>query len=240
MWDASAIAASHRPEQDIFAVAASPEASPDAPQPSTYNNEDDASPHHGDVSFADVDGHNDAYTGFNSNSTPRDAGDQQGVTGAGASAEVCDEKDDDADDVPIPSYPLDVAAHGMPHADSQLASTLPHAGGDLGSQRRRRGPKRDRHTRGIQGAHVTEAKVSLLTDLLLEMHTADDIQFIDVYNEATHQYLAGNWLEAKATYEMAQKLRPTDGPCGVMLDYMKEHDFVAPEDWRGFRRLQKK
>ena len=31
-----------------------------------------------------------------------------------------------------------------------------------------------------------------------------------------------------------------DGPSCTLLDFMKEHDFKAPEDWQGYRQLSEK
>lgn len=58
--------------------------------------------------------------------------------------------------------------------------------------------------------------------------------FHDVYESGLALYLAGDWPAARAKMDECHQLYPEDVPTTVILDVMKEHNFVAPDDWPGW------
>jgi hypothetical protein len=58
--------------------------------------------------------------------------------------------------------------------------------------------------------------------------------FHDVHAAGLDLYLQGDWPGAREKMMEAKALYPEDVPTQVILDVMKEHEFVAPEDWPGW------
>jgi len=58
--------------------------------------------------------------------------------------------------------------------------------------------------------------------------------FYDLYEDALNAYLDGDWSVAKERMEQAQQLYPEDRATQVILDIMKKHDYVAPDQWAGW------
>lgn len=58
--------------------------------------------------------------------------------------------------------------------------------------------------------------------------------FYDIYDAGLESYLTGDWSTARTKMEECLKLYPEDVPTTVILDVMKEHQFVAPPDWQGW------
>lgn len=50
-------------------------------------------------------------------------------------------------------------------------------------------------------------------------------------------YLNGNWEKAKLFLDKSILLVDDDGPCMIIYNFMKEHGFKAPENWKGYRCL---
>lgn len=70
--------------------------------------------------------------------------------------------------------------------------------------------------------------------------------FYEKHKSATNLYLAGDWQGARILYEECDKIMgevegfPGDGPSRVILNYMKNRDYTAPKDWKGYRPLTSK
>merc|ERR1711871_581761 len=70
--------------------------------------------------------------------------------------------------------------------------------------------------------------------------------FYEKHKAATDLYLAGDWPGARILYEECDKIMaqvegfPGDGPSRVILNYMKNRDYTAPKDWKGYRPLTSK
>jgi hypothetical protein len=51
------------------------------------------------------------------------------------------------------------------------------------------------------------------------------------------EYETGNWEACREALAEAIRLRPCDGPAKVLMHVMAEHDYKAPESWKGHREL---
>lgn len=60
------------------------------------------------------------------------------------------------------------------------------------------------------------------------------------YAHAVTKYLEGHWQESRETLAMCQSEWPEDGPASVLLEVMQQHNFTAPENWKGYRELTNK
>ncbi|KAF0690906.1 Aste57867_17769 [Aphanomyces stellatus] len=62
--------------------------------------------------------------------------------------------------------------------------------------------------------------------------------FLAVYDAAVDAYLRGDWPAAAAVLRnILTTMKPNDGPAEVLLAFMESHDFKAPADWPGYRKL---
>ena len=60
------------------------------------------------------------------------------------------------------------------------------------------------------------------------------------FNFGLDCYLNGKWKRAKKFFDKAFLLVEDDGPCEVLYNFIKENNFQAPDDWKGFRCLNEK
>eukprot|EP01036_Dinobryon_divergens_P029541 gene29541-38656_t len=80
---------------------------------------------------------------------------------------------------------------------------------------------------------------------LITLRSHVDDEFLDNFKEAVSLYLSGDWLKAKDLFQktdahMQKTPLGGDGPSRTLLEYMKERNFVAPKDWKGYRPLTSK
>jgi hypothetical protein len=66
------------------------------------------------------------------------------------------------------------------------------------------------------------------------------VDFLDMWQSVMDAYIGGDWPRAKATIDQVAVDFPNDGPSQVLLDVMSETDFVAPSDWKGYRKMTAK
>lgn len=62
--------------------------------------------------------------------------------------------------------------------------------------------------------------------------------FVPVYYRGYEAFTQGQWEEARSLLQHALTLKEGDGPSTVLLEFMSRTDFVAPEDWGGYRPLE--
>jgi len=67
-------------------------------------------------------------------------------------------------------------------------------------------------------------------------------QFSCIFNKGVLNYEAGEWAVARQALERASEvLRVSvghaDGPSRALLQFMRENNYVAPADWKGYRQL---
>ena len=68
------------------------------------------------------------------------------------------------------------------------------------------------------------------------------------FKEGVDHYLAGEWSGAKPMFEKCNTYMAAipgmggvgDGPSMTLLSYMSTFEFVAPENWKGYRPLTAK
>jgi len=77
-------------------------------------------------------------------------------------------------------------------------------------------------------------------DMVNLRHQTDE-NFCELWRGAFEEgYIAGDWQRARAVLEEMSCVDgqpPSDGPSNFLWKIMEEHDFVAPEKWRGVREL---
>ena len=65
-------------------------------------------------------------------------------------------------------------------------------------------------------------------------------KFVEIFENAIADYLAGNWKDAKFGFVEALNLKPDDGPCMNLIHFIEEHGDKAPSTWEGYRKLLEK
>ena len=67
-----------------------------------------------------------------------------------------------------------------------------------------------------------------------------DAEYRNVWKNTFQYYIDGKWGEAKTKFEEFMTLRPDITCTSVVYDYMKNRNFNAPSDWKGYRALTSK
>ena len=70
-------------------------------------------------------------------------------------------------------------------------------------------------------------------ELMAETADAALGHFLDAWNTARGAYVRGAFVEAMALFEIADRERPGDGPCQVMIERCRRLREVPPTDWDG-------
>ena len=71
------------------------------------------------------------------------------------------------------------------------------------------------------------------------LQTGRDFSFYSKWEEGFEQYIAGNWKEAEKMFEDCLIHFPSDGPCKILLTYIRSKDSKANK-WPGYRVLTSK
>ncbi|KAF1790509.1 Nucleotide cyclase [Phytophthora cactorum] len=69
----------------------------------------------------------------------------------------------------------------------------------------------------------------------LEIREGLEPAFLEAAGSAVEAYLSGDWPKARHYLTHAQQIRPQDGPCKYLMGVLKENNFEAPRDWKGYR-----
>lgn len=64
--------------------------------------------------------------------------------------------------------------------------------------------------------------------------------FRNTFSEAFDNYVRGDWGACKTQLDLCFNQRPDDGPSTTLSAVLKEHNYMAPPDWKGFRVLTEK
>lgn len=67
-----------------------------------------------------------------------------------------------------------------------------------------------------------------------------DPVFMQSFNDAVQEYVAGDWPCAKDHLTEALNRYPNDGPSKILMRVLASEKYQAPDDWRGFRALTSK
>lgn len=73
-----------------------------------------------------------------------------------------------------------------------------------------------------------------------ELQKGIDPVFMQNFNEAVQEYIAGDWAAAKEHLKESLKRYPDDGPSKILMRVLAKEKFVAPSNWKGFRALTSK
>lgn len=104
---------------------------------------------------------------------------------------------------------------------------------------RRKMTKRNIKARIINGG--SRAYTLFETDKDLYAMTKEDNEtFNDLFKAGFKGYLDGDWSLSKRKFEECLNLKPDDGPTNTLYEVLKENDFIAPEEWKGYRVLTEK
>ncbi|CAK4081656.1 unnamed protein product [Aphanomyces euteiches] len=70
-----------------------------------------------------------------------------------------------------------------------------------------------------------------------EIREGLDPAFLESAAEGVELYQAGDWTGARQALAHALQLRPADGPCKYLMDFLQANNLEAPPDWNGVRTL---
>lgn len=91
----------------------------------------------------------------------------------------------------------------------------------------------------IELKHFTTDLWSQDSDIVnLRIHLEDDMR--KEWDKGMIAYIKGDWKTASKHFELVYDLSDkTDGPAHQLLQWMRSQKLKAPEDWQGFRNLDK-
>ncbi|DBA04380.1 TPA: hypothetical protein N0F65_002142 [Lagenidium giganteum] len=69
----------------------------------------------------------------------------------------------------------------------------------------------------------------------MEIREGLEPAFLESAASAVDAYIAGDWAKARHYLTHAQQIRPQDGPCKYLMAVLKDNNFEAPTDWKGYR-----
>lgn len=75
---------------------------------------------------------------------------------------------------------------------------------------------------------------------LFAMRSSASPDFYKNFEEGLQLYTDGDWRRAAVVFAEGLNIKNDDGPTLTLLGFMEEHNFEAPENWRGFRELTEK
>jgi class 3 adenylate cyclase len=73
-----------------------------------------------------------------------------------------------------------------------------------------------------------------------ELQYSMPAEFKKLHASGVKEYKSGNWTLAKTLLLRAQSLMPHDGPTSVLLSVMETAGGDSPDDWKGYRKLERK
>ncbi|KAJ8609169.1 hypothetical protein CTAYLR_008409 [Chrysophaeum taylorii] len=89
--------------------------------------------------------------------------------------------------------------------------------------------------------HMVQNPVDFSNDIYYrELQKGIDPIFMQSFNDAVQEYVAGDWAAAKEHLTDALKRYPEDGPSKVLMRVLAKDRFLAPSNWKGFRALTSK
>ncbi|TMW62301.1 hypothetical protein Poli38472_009794 [Pythium oligandrum] len=69
----------------------------------------------------------------------------------------------------------------------------------------------------------------------MEIREGLEPAFLESAASAVEAYISGDWPKARHYLMHAQQIRANDGPCKHLMSALKEYNFEAPPDWKGYR-----
>jgi class 3 adenylate cyclase len=72
---------------------------------------------------------------------------------------------------------------------------------------------------------------------ILRNTMTDSQEFLSYFEEGIQFYTEGNWNMALKRFKMCLEIEKNDGPTKFLLNYMKQYNYLSPEDWPGYRQF---
>jgi len=107
-------------------------------------------------------------------------------------------------------------------------------------RKKRKKSKEDVYQEYIENEGRTADLIDTDKDLRVMCRSNGVGPFYEIFQVAFKAYLKGDWSTTKRKLEECLTLRPEDGPTNTLYEYLKENDFIAPEEWEGYRNLTEK
>jgi hypothetical protein len=73
---------------------------------------------------------------------------------------------------------------------------------------------------------------------ILGMQKSIPSYFNGLFNSGLESYKKGSWQESVQFIEQALGLKPQDGPCLCLKNFMEKTNFKPPDNWQGYRLLE--
>jgi len=90
------------------------------------------------------------------------------------------------------------------------------------------------------------AKSEGVSDLLQEdyelshMFRNHSIEFEARFKAGFNSYIGGDWSDAKRKFESCLQINSEDGPTNTLYNFLRDQDFICPEEWQGYHVLTEK
>lgn len=117
---------------------------------------------------------------------------------------------------------------------------LPQLGGKRRETRyslRRSDMKRKKMEWGLRKLQLKVSDLFQFSRKLVRLRKEQESGFESNWAMLIAAYETGNWEACREALAEAIRLRPCDGPAKVLMQVMAEHDYKAPESWKGHREL---
>ena len=76
-------------------------------------------------------------------------------------------------------------------------------------------------------------------DLMLLLRSDSNQEFREKFDKGFEMYISGDWKSSKKFFLEALEIRE-DNPIDTLMNFMEKNNFVAEENWNGFRALTEK
>lgn len=84
-------------------------------------------------------------------------------------------------------------------------------------------------------------KMGIDTNAVLEsLNSSSTLNIREVYDEAFNAYLNGDWDKSKVLFHFWLKSFPGDTVATVLVEYLIQHNFICPSEWKGYHSLKDK
>jgi len=89
--------------------------------------------------------------------------------------------------------------------------------------------------RGIQYIYETDHDFVCIKRSMMQKQ-----EFYDFYQKALDSYIDGDWVNSQSNLRNCEMTNPLDGPLRWLSEYLESNKSLAPDNWKGFRDLEKK
>jgi len=75
---------------------------------------------------------------------------------------------------------------------------------------------------------------------LAHMFRNQNIEFDARFKAGFNSYIGGDWSDAKRKFEACLAINDLDGPTNTLYNFLRDQDFICPEEWQGYHVLTEK